>query len=521
VAYPFGTYRTNPVAEALDVVSHRSFSGFVVQRRPGAAEPLEMDVAGSVASPFSFRSAFLTHENVYVGVDPLLQPAFIGQTADVYIVTAKTDAQWTVDTSLSDVTGTVEQITVNGICGNCWNTLAWAAPLTPGEYDVVLDFNHDGAYTAGTDLIDALDPVGFTVGDLRVDSISFNYPGSGAIQLYDDVSGVNVTAPEYVSAGQAVEPAAWVMGGSHSVRVRFAAAPGVTSADVWAEGGLGGLASAGTPVAVTFAGGFGEATFPVNTPPTTVARTVFTWDWKYQPAATPLSLGHTGPHRLYTVLATPQAPQAVPWVRTLEVATQVAVGTTTAAAATRAIWQEFYTNAGGLYDTVSGASAYTGNTTQAFNLTQWLANYAVANIGVVNCYDMGKSVVVFANALGAGTEYAYTNPFGTLNLINAIGRGWTNNPFYDSFGCDPNPIVPGDDTRCGFGNHAFTLLGGQIYDGSGGQVDADADPDDAPAGSPRDLDGDDSWNASYRTRVIDNVPASFPGTPTVFAFTVY
>lgn len=521
VAYPFGTYRTNPVAEAQDVVSHRSFSGFVVQRRPGAAEPLEMDVAGSTASPFSFRSAFLTHENVFVGVDPLLQPSFLGQTADVYIVAARTDAQWTVNTSLADVTGTIEQITVNGICGNCWNTLAWAAPLAVGEYDVVLDFNHDGLYTAGTDLIDALDPVGFTVADLRVDTISFNYPGSGAIQLYDHVAAANVTVPEYVSAGQASKPAAWVMGGGHSVRVRFAAGPAITTAQVWAEGGLGGLGSAGSPVTVNFTGGFGEATFPVNTPPAAVARTLFTWDWKYLSGLTTLTLGHTGQHRLYTVLASPQAPQAVPWVGALEVATQLAQGTTTAAAATRAIWQDFYTNAGGLYDTVSGASAYTGGTTTAFNLTQWLANYSTASIGVVNCYDMGKSVVVFANALGAGTEYVYTNPFGYLNLINAIGRGWTNNPFYDSFGCDPSPIVPGDNDRCGFGNHAFTLLAGQIYDGSGGQVDADADPDDAPAGTPRDLDGDDSWNASYRTRVIDNLPVSSPGTPTVYAFTVY
>lgn len=167
-----------------------------------------MDIAGAVSSPFAFRSTFLTNENVYVGVDPALQPGFVGQTADVFIVNHRTDAEWTLDQTLSDVTGVTETITVNGICGNCWKTLAWSAPLTVGRYDVVLDFNRDGLYTPGTDLIDSLDPVGFTVSEVRVDQISFNYTGSGAITLYDHIAAANVAAPEYVSAGHVVKPAA-------------------------------------------------------------------------------------------------------------------------------------------------------------------------------------------------------------------------------------------------------------------------------------------------------------------------
>lgn len=525
VSYPFGAYRAAPRAEARDVIANRTFSGFVVQRRPGAAEPLEVEIAGAVSSPFAFRSTFLSNENVFVGVDPALQPGFVGQTAGVHIVPHKTDAQWTVDNTLNDVTGVVETITVNGICGNCWKTLAWAAPLTVGEYDVVLDFDGDGLYTPGTDLIDALDPVGFTVSELRVDRISFNYAGAGAVTLFDHLAGANVAAPEYVSAGHVVRPAAWVMGGSHAVRVRFVAVPTVASAQIWAEGGLGGLASSATPVTVTFSGGVGEADFAVNSPPAAVAKTTFPWDWKYRQGATTFDMGRTGQHLLYTVLATPQAPQATPWVGTLDVACTLAQGETTAAGATRAIWDDFYRNAGGLYDTVSGAARYTGSTTQPFNLTLWLANHATSSIGVVNCYDMGKSVLVFANALGASTEYTFTSPFGFLNLINAIGRGWTNNPFYDSGSCDANPVVDGSwgsvQGRCGFGNHAFTRLAGQIYDASAGQVDVDGAPDTLPAGTPQDLDGTDAWLSSYRARVIDNSPASNPGTPTPFTFTVY
>ena len=209
---------------------------------------------------------------------------------------------------------------------------------------------------------------------------------------------------------------------------------------------------------------------------------------------------------------------------TLEVATTVAQGETTAAGATRKIWSQFYNSAGGSYDTANGMARYTGGTTQDFNLTLWLANYSTASIGVVNCYDMGKSVLVFANALGASVEYTYTGPFGYLNLVKPIGKGWANNPFYDGGFGSSNPVVDGDwsfaNGRTSFGNHAFARLGGQIIDASGGQVDTDSDPDTLPAGTPRLLDGNDSWLASYRARVIDDIPASNPNTPTVYTFGV-
>src|SRR5262249_36306249 len=147
--------------------------------------------------------------------------------------------------------------------------------------------------------------------------------------------------------------------GSHSVRVHFSAVPGLSTAEIFAEGGLGGLASAGSPVRVTFSGGVGTADFPVNAPPSTVAHSAFTWRWKLKTGTTITEIGTTGEHVLYTLLARPRAPQAVPWVATLEVATTVARGETTAENAMRRIWSEFYTNAGGRYDTEAGRSIYT------------------------------------------------------------------------------------------------------------------------------------------------------------------
>jgi hypothetical protein len=529
ITYPFGAYRARASASVQNVVSNLSYSGFVIQRRQGVGEPLEMNIAGAVSSPFAFRDTFLSTENVYVGVDPAVQPSYIGQTADVYIVADKTDAQWTANTSLTDVTGGVETITVGGICSNCWKTLAWAAPLTPGHYDVVLDFNQDGQYSPGTDLIDGLDPIGFTVSSIRVDTISFNYAGSGAVTIYDKSAGSNVSAPEYVSAGHVIQPAAWIMNSAYSVEVTFKAVNTVNSAQIWAQGDVGGLNSSAAPVAVNFAGGTGQGTFSVNSVPALIDKHLIEWDWKYKnlngALTAAVDMGSTGEHIVYTVLAAPQAPQTTPWLDVLDIACDLAQNRNNASDATRDIWDDFYNNAGGSYDTVSGAPRYASSKFGGnFDLTTWLANYDSASIGIVNCYDMAASVLIFANALGCSAQYTYVGPFGYLNCVKPIGKGWANNPFYDNLGYNSNPIVNGDwssaDGRSSFGNHAFTRVGNNIYDGSGGKVDVDGDPDGVPH-TTRNLDGNDTWQNNYRNRVIDDNPVSNPANPTDHNVSVY
>lgn len=529
VTYPFGSYHATSVAQVQNVVSDLSYSGFVVQRRPGVGEPIEQDAAGVRMSRLAFRDTFITSENVYVGVDPYIHPSYIGKTADVYIVADKTDAQWTVNNTLNDVTGFVESVTIQpGWCANCYSTLAWAAPLTIGKYDVVLDFNRDGVYTAGVDLIDSLDPVGFTVAEIRVDSISFNFSGSGSITIYDNINGNNITAPEFSSGADIVKPTAWIKGGSHTVRVNFKAVSTVNTAQIWAENGMGGLNSSGSPVTVTFSGGSGQGTFNVNSVPNYIDFHEVNWDWNYKNvngSSPSTNMGITGKHIVYTVLANPQAPQSVPWLEALEIACDLAQGQTTAAGAAWEIWNDFYNNAGGVYDTVSGAPRYTGSTSTGFNLTKWLTNYNSGNIGTVNCYDMGKAVAVFANSLGCGTVYTYVSSFGYLNCVKPIGKGWANNPFYDNSYYNSNPIVPGDwdssNGRSGFGNHGFTRLNGYIYDGSGGQVDIDSDADYGPPFNALLLAGNDTWTNNYKGKVIDNNPSYSTSTPADYSFSVY
>jgi len=240
--------------------------------------------------------------------------------------------------------------------------------------------------------------------------------------------------------------------------------------------------------------------------------------------------------RLYVVLDTPDGPQDEPWKEVLDIACDVAWGSFIEEFATKEIWDDFSYNAGGIYDTHSGAPKYTKTpnpqTTGNFDLTKWLSRYKqTPPIGTVNCYDMGKAVSVFANALGCGVSYTYVSSFGYNNCIEPIGCGWTNNPFYDSPHYDDNPMVDGDAAddgilnnhagRSKFARHAFSRRGDFIYDASVCCVDVDLDPDDGPIHFPYwYLDGYDTWTNDYDGRVIDDNPASSPGTPANYSFDV-
>jgi len=427
ITYEVGRYHPTAAARVRNLVSYKTYSGFVIQRRPGAAEPLETDLAGSVQSPYTFRNTFLTSEDVFVGVDPCLQPSYVGQTADIYIVPDQNDAWWTVSAGVNlgplDVTGVIETITVGGICGNCWKTLAWSAPLTVGEYDVVLDFNQDGFYTAGVDLIDALDLIGFVVSEVRVDTISFNYSGSGAITIRDNINKININAPEYYSANHIAKAAAWTMGGSHSVQAEFKAVPSVSSVRIWAENGLGGLNSSGSPVTVSFSGGTGQGTFNVNSVPSSIGKHLFSWGWNYKDvngASTPDTyMGETGEHILYTVHSTPQAPMTTPWLEVLEFVTDWASGETAESGVVDKIVNGIY-NSGMVYD---GWVHHTRPAYSTFYLNEVFSELRTTGLTVyMDCRDCANFFHVLTNALGFNHQYLVIPGSFTFEPILPMGQ---------------------------------------------------------------------------------------------------
>jgi hypothetical protein len=57
--------------------------------------------------------------------------------------------------------------------------------------------------------------------------------------------------------------------------------------------------------------------------------------------------------------------------------------------------------------------------------------------------------------------------FGYINTVNLVGVGNCNNPFYNNGTAINSPVVGADlllPNRTGFGNHAFTMLGNDVYD---------------------------------------------------------
>jgi len=81
-------------------------------------------------------------------------------TVDIYVVANKTD--WVVGALLEDVSGGNETVHTND-SGGIWPPQdVWSSPLTPGQYDIVIDVNRNGTWDAG-EPIDSWATEGFDV----------------------------------------------------------------------------------------------------------------------------------------------------------------------------------------------------------------------------------------------------------------------------------------------------------------------------------------------------------------------
>jgi hypothetical protein len=164
-----------------DIVSFAHETGFVLYLLypPGGSQ---MDVAGRMLldNPwFEFADAFArTGDAVWAAVDPTYVPAAHpgGTWAGYYVVNHRTGPQWVANTSLADVSGGVEVHPVKGGCINMTDVIIWNSPLSPGEYDVVVEFGSTAAssgptyvpdfnYHGAVDFLDGAGQVGFTVAD--------------------------------------------------------------------------------------------------------------------------------------------------------------------------------------------------------------------------------------------------------------------------------------------------------------------------------------------------------------------
>jgi hypothetical protein len=482
-----------------------------------------------------YKDNFGANEEVWLAVDPYTAGQdYSNQAARLYVVYHQAEANWLDGATLTDVSGGYETVTVQPGSANVNYTRIWSSPTVREDgYDVVVDFEPFGIYDKGQDIIDSLDARGFVVPTLWVclESISFDHDSSS--NNADAMSirmnrAEDVSVPEWVKAEESY-PAAYIKNKTITVKAVFSAAAGVSGANIRAAAQSGYLGDV-VQTAVSFSSGTsGTVSFQISANTPEAVRNFFqVWRWycgNVNGSGSPEVHLADSSNKIFIVLAQPQTPWSTtgprePWADAIEKACTWASGETTPEGAADKIARELFLNTGGLYDTYSGAPAYTNNGgTGGFNLTAFLAN--IPDIGVVNCYDMGKSLVTFANAAGCGLSYRYSGPFGYLNCIYAIGRGWTNNPFCANPAYDPNPIVPEDwssaDGRSGFGNHAFGSIVDNIFDACL-TVDTDSNPDYGPPFTETWM-LDEPWTG-YKVKVVDDIPAYNTAYPTTYTFNI-
>ncbi|MCZ6597590.1 MAG: hypothetical protein O7B99_08130, partial [Planctomycetota bacterium] len=130
---------------------------------------IETQLAGNSLTQYPYVEyvrAFNEGFTIELAIDPTVFPAIVGQTADLYIVDAKTVAEWTGNPALVDVSVGVETVVFSGtdiqsntflIDGGTLTGMGAAPWLDIGiGYDLVIDMNQNGQLDSG-DYIDGLE----------------------------------------------------------------------------------------------------------------------------------------------------------------------------------------------------------------------------------------------------------------------------------------------------------------------------------------------------------------------------
>lgn len=169
-----------------------------------------MPIAGRVifGPPyFKYGDTFQLGENIFGALDPLaLAPSLVGKMVALYVIQHKTPAQWSVDTSLTNLAvlggnAAVQKFLTQPGCINFNDRLLWPNANQVGDYDIVADFGNntsnpaafvpDNNYDMPNDICDGYFVPGFrVVPDPTTDtqfanSGSFSYD-DGPITVTDD-----------------------------------------------------------------------------------------------------------------------------------------------------------------------------------------------------------------------------------------------------------------------------------------------------------------------------------------------
>ena len=162
------------------------------------------------------------------------------------------------------------------------------------------------------------------------------------------------------------------------------------------------------------------------------------------------------------------------WTNALEFAlvTAGADGSNSETNALAAITQHLFSGHGLVYDTTEGRPTYVTNS--IFRLSSYIGKIGNGDTNrltnVVNCVDQASGVSSFGALLGIDNNIQMLEPFGYLNVVNLVGIGSCNNPFFTSPGTSRTNAVEGvdDSLRTSFVRHFYVKSHSVIFDACAG-----------------------------------------------------
>lgn len=293
------------------------------------------------------------------------------------------------------------------------------------------------------------------------------------------------------------EPALYVANQNVKIKVRFTVVPSsIHRADIEAKAVRGLLLNI-VKKPVQFINGKSSpeyVLFEFDGPTSSsISKIIDFWQWKAsnvnKSGSPSADLTLTGPHTIYTVLKTPKAPwyqsdnNHHPWVTALEFSSTTvgANGITHLRDAADTITDFVHSRHGLIYSSkdMGGSKYFKLEKTKKkapyvrglFNLT----NFIRAKSKFVNCQDTTAAVHSLVNLLGGNSKFAHRTNFGYLNVLNLIGVGDSNNPFFNHPGIVSHKMVPinnlaldansdGLIDRSFFNFHTYVIFNGKVYD---------------------------------------------------------
>lgn len=135
--------------EGQDAVDGHAVVGATFQV-PDVGTDIDSDLACD--GDGNYKDTFATDEDVYVFINPPLQYVIEHGSTDKYVCNHQDE--WQDGDPLQDVSGGDEMDGLQTGCTNEQVVIIFPGPLPPGNYDVILDINQDGAYTQGVDIVD-------------------------------------------------------------------------------------------------------------------------------------------------------------------------------------------------------------------------------------------------------------------------------------------------------------------------------------------------------------------------------